>query len=1233
MAIRGSHAGIALRDHDRFELVRVLGEGGMGVVYEVFDRTRGETVALKTLRNPSGEAIYRMKREFRALANLEHPNLVRLFDLFVEQDTCFFTMELVSGTDLHSYLGLHGEEARPEEALLRRVFAGLCQGLEALHRAGLLHRDLKPSNALITPQGRVVLLDFGLVLDTHAPVQQTAVGAVAGTAAYMAPEQARGESELTTACDVYALGVMLFEFLTGQLPFRGPPLQVMLAKDTQEPARASLLAGGVPADLDDLALRMMARDPLARPRLSEVRTHFGPLHASSSATQSFRSADSAQRLLGRDAELEALEALHASALADGLALGLVRGRSGLGKSALIQAFARKLEASGTVVLSGRCYESESVPFKGLDGTIDALSRVLTMMQPAQLARLLPPDLADLGTLFPVLRRLKPVATAYARRRALDETPVHRIRSQGLAALREILRRLSQTAPLLLVLDDVQWADEDSAAALIELVQGEDPPRMTVLVGTRPDDAAPVVSALFGAARPEPVQGLRCQTVDLEPLSFAALRELAERELGTSGKLGDLVARDAQGNPFAACELVRFLREGELDPAGLDGSLSIDAIVCRRADKLDASVRHVLELLVVAGEPTSADLLLRALGLPEDDRSPLDALRVRSFVRTVRASGGNALDVAHDRIREAVAAALPEARHAELHRLLAVAMEGLETPPHDRLARHYAAANEPRLGCLHAVAAAEQARSALAFRRAADFYALAVRLGPGDVRIHTAHGEVLATAGRYEESALAFSEGARRADGIARAQLEQRAAETLLYAGRIDDGLRLLEAGARGFGLRLARTTRGKIWEAVKARLRLALRGYGYQLRNLSEVSSVELDRVRGLGAIASTLGGIDPVAGIGAVTRWLLAALRLGIREELQTAFAYQAAMLAYTRELRASRRMLARLHALGASDTTVLWRVSALISESMVDAFSGESAAAARSAKQAVELCGAPGIPAWLQSNAHQANGVAGVLRLDLTPFELAHRFIQEREQAAGPFAELRNKAFYLTHYWLRIGEPEQVLAMSDSELWARATSRPLVARALAQVNGAWAALYRGDIADAWERALAAREAVRRTSGFRNLQVRGATLRVLAAAALAGGRLYEVSRAARAMGRPTHGAGAAYAMQLGCLVAVVSGGAPSKLFEAAEFGRKHQLGLVEGMATWGLGSLLPGPEGAEHRRRCEALVAPTRIADPSRLFWSMLPVGEPPPRTRTRTVVWGQMVGGTGIEPATSAL
>ena len=207
----------------RFLVEKILGKGGMGIVYEALDTEQNMRVALKTLHHINSDNVYYFKKEFRALQDLVHPNLCSLMELIKDDNVWFITMELIHGVDFLSY----SENSNPknnaasffDETRLRKALVGLCQGLSALHAAGKVHRDIKPSNVLITEDDRVVLLDFGLVTEKEIR-RQTQLGAIVGSAAYMAPEQAEGEM-VGPEVDCYAVGVMLYEALTGNFPFSG----------------------------------------------------------------------------------------------------------------------------------------------------------------------------------------------------------------------------------------------------------------------------------------------------------------------------------------------------------------------------------------------------------------------------------------------------------------------------------------------------------------------------------------------------------------------------------------------------------------------------------------------------------------------------------------------------------------------------------------------------------------------------------------------------------------------------------------------------------------------------------------------------------------------------------------------------------------------------------------------------------------------------------------------------
>jgi serine/threonine protein kinase len=349
----------ALRD--RFLIERLLGKGGFGVVFKAYDRDRKAHIALKSLSRGDIGSVYDIKKEFRVLADLSHPNLVSLYELFADVDSWFIAMELVNGTDFLSYVGetlpvnvdgVVTPVARARRTVacdlerLGRALPQLAEALCYLHARQKLHCDVKPSNVLISRDGHLKVLDFGLATD----LMSGRVGdtmPIRGTPAYVAPEQAEG-GPAGPASDWYSVGVMLFEALTGERPFSGSFVQILEAKRHRDAPPPATVRHGVPDALDALCRDLLARDPEARPKDAASRTLLkGP---SAPAEQ--------MPFIGRSAQLDVLN--HAF---DGSTLGrpetvFVHGGSGMGKSALVRRFVDVLREreSDLVILEGRCYE-------------------------------------------------------------------------------------------------------------------------------------------------------------------------------------------------------------------------------------------------------------------------------------------------------------------------------------------------------------------------------------------------------------------------------------------------------------------------------------------------------------------------------------------------------------------------------------------------------------------------------------------------------------------------------------------------------------------------------------------------------------------------------------------------------------------------------------------------------------------------------------------------------------
>src|SRR5688500_6024567 len=293
----------------------------MGVVYEAHDRETNKVVALKTLTRAEASHISRFKNEFRSLADVSHPNLVALYEFMADGHFWFFTMELVQGVNFLEYVrpGYHAKQAQSsrtptlrkgsqppsgeemlaadeaetmqldslqtapgsgeantqssiESSLSRakldvdRLTVSLRQvaeGLHGLHATGKLHRDIKPSNVLITKDGREVILDFGLVAEVHGDEVYESI-TLAGTPDYMSPEQG-AQLPITPASDWYSVGVMLYQALTGRLPFSGKFFEVMMNKQNFDPPTPSELVRNIPEDLNDLCVALLKRNPKDRP--------------------------------------------------------------------------------------------------------------------------------------------------------------------------------------------------------------------------------------------------------------------------------------------------------------------------------------------------------------------------------------------------------------------------------------------------------------------------------------------------------------------------------------------------------------------------------------------------------------------------------------------------------------------------------------------------------------------------------------------------------------------------------------------------------------------------------------------------------------------------------------------------------------------------------------------------------------------------------------------------------
>ena len=926
---------------ERFTIVRRIGAGGMGIVYEAYDKERDARVALKTLPKVDAAALYRFKNEFRTLTDVVHPNLVALHQLISVGEQWFFTMEFVNGCDFLEYIRPQGVAlSEPKKGLtsslgtsqgetvdhtpagvehkgggtnprlgsptflgpeqhdrLRESLRQLADGLCALHEAGKLHRDIKPSNVLVTPEGRVVILDFGLVTELEErPLNQGTEPVIAGTVTYMSPEQATGKA-LTEASDWYCVGSMLYEVLTGQPPFFGERNQVLLEKSSREPPAPSELVGGIPPDLDTLCRDLLRRKPADRATGAEVLRRLGGMQARRPVVAAPRPSQTSI-FVGRQRHLAALEDALRTLKQRRPVVMHIQGRSGAGKSFLVQHFLEGVLAKDdVVVLTGRCFEQESVPYKALDSLIDSLTRHLKRLPKPDAAVVMPRDVLALARLFPVLRRVEAVANAPVHGALIPDQ--QELRRRAFGALRELLARMGDRLPLILTIDDLQWGDVDSAALLTDLLQPPDPPVLMLLCSYRSEysQSSACLRVLTKAHAADAT--LDCRQLEVAALEPAEARGLALELIGGdrpgAGPQAEAIARESGGSPYFIHVLVEHLRGGAAiaDSSSKSGQITLDEVLWQRVQRLPHDARRLLECVAVSGKPLQQADAYKAAGLAADQLAALTLLRVSHLVRSTGTDAHDEVETFHDRVRETVSAHLAEEPAREHHRKLATVLEAADHADPETLAVHFEGARESiKAGHFYAQAASEAAE-ALAFERAAKLYRRSLELRPlvgnegRDLRRKLA--DALANAGRGAEAAREYEIAANQSEGSEALELLGRAGYQFCASGHIDEGRAALVTVLERLGLKLPATRKRALLSLLWNRFRLWLRGLKFKERDAAQVPADDLARIDISWSAAVGLTMIDTIRGADFQTRNLQLALRAGEPYRLARSLAWEA--------------------------------------------------------------------------------------------------------------------------------------------------------------------------------------------------------------------------------------------------------------------------------------------------------------------------------------------------------
>lgn len=787
----------------RYRLDAESGRGGMAVVYRAHDLLLERDVAVKVLDDPKRlgtEGRARLLHEAQAAARLNHPHIVSVYDASEADGRPFIVMEFVQGASLAERMPKSLDAAL---AVARQI----CAALEHAHAQGIVHRDLKPENALVTPDGTVKLVDFGLARSMAARL--TVEGGISGTVFYLAPEVALGQP-VDGRADLYSFGVMLYEMVVGRLPFLADePLAVISQHLYASPVPPHALLPDLPPALDDLIMSLLAKQPGDRPASAQaVGERLAAIAAGApGAAEGIGEAASPLerlargRLIGREHELAEMIAAWRRAAAGAGGTLLVSGEPGIGKTRLVRELRARAAVAGGRVLAGECYADGGMPYAPVAPLLAESAGDLDL--PAAV-------MADLATLAPALAQRYPAAVAWPGQ-AIEQQRLFESAGTWAAAL-------AARAPVLLFVDDVHWADSGTVFLLRHLARRARKLRLLLVMTYRESDLREdngLQGMLHDLHRERAALRIKLGRLTREETG-EMLAAMLTQGGGIDPALAEAIHRETEGNPFFIEEVCKALIEqGQVACTADDCRVtarvedleipqSVRLTIQARLARLPVQAQDVLRMAAVLGREFDFDVLLRATGLDED--ALIEALeaaeRAQIIAEAPRARGaGPGFVFAHALIPTTLREALSGPRRQRMQRQAAQAIEAVHPQDYEALARHYAQAGDDECARAYYAQAGHRAFGLYANAEAERHFRAALELGGTDAErapLLAALGEVLFRESRYAEAIAtwqtAISAYAACGDHDRVAYLYARSARAAWYTGDPPRGLALARAG-------------------------------------------------------------------------------------------------------------------------------------------------------------------------------------------------------------------------------------------------------------------------------------------------------------------------------------------------------------------------------------------------------------------------------------------------------
>jgi serine/threonine protein kinase len=723
--------------NNRYKIETKLGQGGTGTIYRAHDTTLNRDVAIKILSNSGlgtkGRA--RLLSEARAIAKFNHPNIITVYDVgeyhnLEGQVSPFIVMEYIQGVNLYEQ-----SPKRIDEII--EIAKQICQALDHAHNQGIIHRDLKPENVIIEPDGNLKLMDFGLA--RSVATRMTKEGTIAGTVYYMAPEQAMGQ-DLDGRSDLYALGVMLYELTTGVLPFDAENPVAIITQHLNAPVvppRAK--RDDLPPKLNDLIVALLAKDkenrPVSAAALQSILEDPNLLESRNSSEIEFSTLDRIVRgrIVGRQQEYEQARQLWTQAVAGQGQTLLISGEPGVGKTRLIKEIITQAEVSNGHAFTGECQPEGNTPYSAF---AQIVRRVLREHGNNGL-EFPPAVLADLLKLSPELQPDYPDITPNP---DLDPEAEQRRLFENMITF---CKTISAQTPLLLVLEDVHWADSSTLAMMTQLARRTAGMPVMILCAYREvelDEALPFHQALQDLNRQNLGTRIKLERLDREQTKSLLATILAEE---INDEFLDGIYQETDGNPFFIEEVCKALVEsGQLifkdsrweRPSMEELSIpqGVKVAIQSRMTKLSEETQNILLFSSVIGRVFDYPTLEKVSEKDEDSLIDCleEALRAQ-LIEEIRDTGGEQFNFSHALVPFTLRESVSGLRRSRLHRKVATAIEQTAPEDYERLAHHWGEAGNDEKGLDYTIKAAERARKTYANQEAVHLYSEALALLPED----------------------------------------------------------------------------------------------------------------------------------------------------------------------------------------------------------------------------------------------------------------------------------------------------------------------------------------------------------------------------------------------------------------------------------------------------------------------------------------------------------------------